>query len=55
MTKNGFMYGTGHTKQWDELIHNGPMFAPLYEPHNIPIIINNIKYMILISVFLKRR
>ncbi len=23
------MYGTGHTKQWDELIHNGPMFAPL--------------------------
>jgi DNA topoisomerase-1 len=40
------MYGTGHTKQWDELIHNGPMFAPLYEPHNIPIMINNQKYQL---------
>jgi DNA topoisomerase-1 len=37
--------GTG-VKQWDVLIHNGPMFAPLYEPHNIPVIINNHKYQL---------
>lgn len=47
MIKNNFnknkFYGGGG-KQWDELVHNGPMFAPLYEPHNIPIIINNRKY-----------
>ena len=39
------LYGGGG-KQWDVLIHNGPMFAPLYEPHNIPIIINNHKYQL---------
>ena len=26
--------------QWKELIHNGPMLAPLYVPHKIPIKIN---------------
>ena len=36
----------GGGKQWSELIHNGPMFAPLYEPHNIPIMINNQKYQL---------
>jgi DNA topoisomerase-1 len=36
----------GGGKQWDTLYHNGPMFAPLYEPHNIPIIINNKKYQL---------
>ena len=46
MNTRFYMYGTGHTKQWDELIHNGPMFAPLYEPHNIPIMINNQKYQL---------
>jgi DNA topoisomerase-1 len=40
-------YGGGNnTKQWDVLIHNGPMFAPLYEPHNIPISINGTKYQL---------
>ena len=35
-----FMMGGGNTKQWTELIHNGPMFPPLYVPHKIPIYIN---------------
>ncbi len=39
------LYGGGD-KQWDTLYHNGPMFAPLYEQHNIPIIINNKKYQL---------
>ncbi len=39
------LYGGGG-KQWDTLYHNGPMFAPLYESHNIPIIINNKKYQL---------
>ena len=40
-------YGGGNnTKQWDVLIHNGPMFAPLYEAHHIPIIINGTKYQL---------
>ncbi len=42
---NLFGGGSG-VKQWDVLIHNGPMFAPLYEPHNIPVIINNNKYQL---------
>jgi DNA topoisomerase-1 len=46
MSKNRFYLNGGGIKQWDELIHNGPMFAPLYEPHNIPIIINNQKYQL---------
>jgi DNA topoisomerase-1 len=32
------LYGGG--MQWSELIHNGPMFPPLYIPHNIPIYID---------------
>jgi DNA topoisomerase-1 len=36
----------GGGKQWDVLIHNGPMFVPLYEPHNIPVIINGNKYQL---------
>ncbi len=39
---NCYLYGGGGP-QWTTLIHNGPMFAPLYEPHNIPILINNQK------------
>jgi DNA topoisomerase-1 len=38
--------GGNGVKQWDVLIHNGPMFAPLYEPHNIPVIINGNKYQL---------
>ena len=34
----------GGSKQWTELIHNGPMFPPLYIPHNIPIKINGHTY-----------
>jgi DNA topoisomerase-1 len=30
----------GGNKQWDVLIHNGPMFVPEYIPHNIMIYIN---------------
>jgi DNA topoisomerase-1 len=30
----------GGDKQWDVLIHNGPMFVPEYIPHNITISIN---------------
>lgn len=33
-------------KRWNELIHNGPMFPKLYEKKNIPIIINNKKYIL---------
>jgi len=33
------LYGGGG-KQWSELIHNGPMFPPLYIPHNIPVTID---------------
>jgi DNA topoisomerase-1 len=36
----------GGGKQWDVLIHNGPMFAPPYEPHNIPIIISGKKHQL---------
>ena len=39
------LYGGGG-KQWDVMIHNGPMFAPLYEPHNIPVIINGTKHQL---------
>ena len=31
----------GGKPQWSELKHNGPLFPPLYQPHNIPIIVNN--------------
>ena len=39
------LYGGGG-KQWDVMIHNGPMFAPLYEPHNIPVTINGSKHQL---------
>ena len=38
--RNIFMFGGGNSKQWTELIHNGPIFPPLYVPHKIPIYIN---------------
>ena len=43
--KNIYFYGGGG-KQWGVLIHNCPMFVPLYEPHNIPVIINGNKYQL---------
>ena len=36
-------YG-GNTK-WDTMIHNGPYFPEPYKQHNIPVIINNRKYI----------
>ena len=39
------IYGGGG-KQWEELIHNGPLLAPLYVEHNIPIIINGVKHQL---------
>ncbi len=44
--KNLLLGGGTGVKQWDVFIHNGPMFAPLYEPHNIPIIIKGKKYQL---------
>jgi DNA topoisomerase-1 len=35
-----YMLVGGGGTQWSILIHNGPMFPPLYVPHNIPIQIN---------------
>ena len=32
------LFGGERKKKWDKLEHNGPLFAPMYEPHNIPII-----------------
>ncbi len=46
MSKINRFFMNGGGIQWNELIHNGPMFAPLYEPHHIPIIINNKKYQL---------
>ena len=34
------MFGGG-ASQWTVLQHNGPMFPPNYEPHNIPVIVND--------------
>ncbi|VVU94647.1 Eukaryotic DNA topoisomerase I, catalytic core [seawater metagenome] len=31
------LLGGERKKKWTTLVHNGPMFPPLYEPHNIPI------------------
>ena len=28
----------GNSKKWSSLVHNGPMYVPLYIPHNIPIV-----------------
>lgn len=38
-----FFIGGGNNKYWSVLKHNGPLFPPEYEPHNIPIIVNNKK------------
>jgi DNA topoisomerase-1 len=46
MSKINRFFMNGGGVQWNELIHNGPMFAPLYESHHIPIIINNKKYQL---------
>lgn len=32
------LFGGEKPKKWDTLEHNGPLFPPLYEPHNIPVI-----------------
>ena len=32
--------GVSDKPQWTVLRHNGPMFPPEYEPHNIPVFIN---------------
>lgn len=45
MIPNYMLIGGGG-KQWDLLIHNGPMFAPLFQPHNIPVTINGKKYQL---------
>ena len=34
------MFGGG-SPQWTVLQHNGPMFPPKYEPHNVPVIIHD--------------
>lgn len=36
-----YIMNGGGGKQWSELIHNGPLFPPLYTPYNITIKINN--------------
>ena len=36
----------GGKPRWTLLIHNGPLFPPLYVPHNIPVIINNKEYIL---------
>lgn len=36
-----FFLGGGNQTQWTILRHNGPFFPPEYEPHKIPIIVNN--------------
>ena len=44
MARKYLLLGGGGGKQWSELIHNGPMFAPLYIQHNIPIKVNGKTY-----------
>ena len=41
-----FFLGGGNQKQWTILRHNGPYFPPEYEPHKIPIIVNNNKIVL---------
>jgi DNA topoisomerase-1 len=36
-----YFLGGGNEKQWTVLRHNGPFFPPEYEPHKIPVIVNN--------------
>lgn len=44
--KNKILYGGSNKPQWTVLQHNGPMFPPPYQPHNIPVIINNEKIIL---------
>jgi DNA topoisomerase-1 len=46
MLHYNFYFKGGGKKKWTELRHNGPMLAPLYEPHKIPIIFNNEKIIL---------
>ena len=41
--KYNILYGGGISK-WESLNNNGPLFSPEYIQHNIPILINSIKY-----------
>jgi DNA topoisomerase-1 len=43
---NLILFGGGDKPQWTVLCHNGPMFAPLYIPHNTPVIINNMEVVL---------
>jgi DNA topoisomerase-1 len=43
---NYFLLQYGGKSKWTILHHNGPLFPPLYKPHNIPVIINSNKYML---------
>jgi len=46
LTFKNFYIGGGSQNQWTVLRHNGPMFPPEYEKHNIPVIINNQKIIL---------
>lgn len=46
MLHYNFYFKGGGKKKWTELRHNGPMLAPLFEPHEIPIIVNNEKIVL---------
>ena len=41
-----YFIGGGIKSQWTVLKHNGPMFPPEYQKHNIPVIINNEKIIL---------
>ena len=40
-----YLLGSGKP-QWTTFRHNGPMFPPKYEPHNIPVFVNNVKIVL---------
>ena len=40
-----YLLGSGKP-QWTTFRHNGPMFPPKYEPHNIPVLVNNVKIVL---------
>ncbi len=46
LTYKLYFLGGGNVKQWTVLRHNGPFFPPEYEPHKIPIIVNNKKVIL---------
>lgn len=46
LTFKNFYIGGGSHNQWTVLRHNGPMFPPEYEKHNVPVIINNEKFIL---------